>query len=314
MAKISWHIEPTSRCTLECPMCDRTWFYEKFKKRLTHDIDIDHLIRFLSDTSPSVHLCGNNGDPIYHKRFHELCAKLKSIGSRISISTNGSGKTTTWWKKLCSILSEDDSIQFSIDGLEDTNHLYRKNAKWQSIMEAISTVTNYNTKTVWKFIIFKHNQHQIEDARKFSQSLGIADFRLIKSDRWWKKELMPDEQYVNPIYKHQISVTKNKDSGSGIQQQCMSVTNGLPDTRLYIDSAGDFYPCCYLGLYAYRHKNIFDPRQKKYNIRDNTIQEILGRPEVQSFFDDTKEYQSAHKCCKINCGVPKTMIEKNSKL
>ena len=30
MVDINWHIEPTSKCTLECPLCDRTWFYEKF--------------------------------------------------------------------------------------------------------------------------------------------------------------------------------------------------------------------------------------------------------------------------------------------
>ena len=35
---VSFHIEPTSKCTLECPLCDRTWFYETFKKRF---IDFD---------------------------------------------------------------------------------------------------------------------------------------------------------------------------------------------------------------------------------------------------------------------------------
>ena len=44
---ISWHIEPTSKCTLECPLCDRTWFYETFKKRLLHEINVNNLVNFL---------------------------------------------------------------------------------------------------------------------------------------------------------------------------------------------------------------------------------------------------------------------------
>lgn len=302
MVKASWHIEPTSKCILECPLCDRTWFYEKFKKRLTQDINIDHLIKFLDGSSPDVTLCGNNGDPIYHAQFHKLCSELKNIDSTIRIVTNGSGKKKNWWMTLCRILSSNDSIIFSIDGLEDTNHLYRKNAKWDSIMDAIDVVTQYNINTTWKFIVFKHNQHQIDAVEKFSKSLGIRNFELVKSDRWWKKELMPDKQYVDPAYEQQRSVTNATDKSSKIKQNCMSIKNGQPDNQLYIDAEGDFYPCCWMGLYAFRYKNIFSPKLKKYNIKNNTIEQILTNQKVKKFFDSTKSYQSADKCCKIYCG------------
>ena len=303
MAKITWHIEPTSKCILECPLCDRTWFYKKFKKRLTHDIDIDHLINFLKGSSPEVLMCGNNGDPIYHNKFHELCSGLKNIDSKITITTNGSGKKKDWWEKLCSILTENDSIEFSIDGLEDTNHLYRKNAKWKTIMDAIEVVTNHNIDTTWKFIVFKHNQHQIEDAKNYSKELGIKNFRLIKSDRWWdtEEELMPNDKYVDQIYHEQIKVTSGKDMKVAIRQQCMSKQDGEPDTELYIDSSGDFYPCCKIGTYAFRYNSIFTPKNKKFNIKDISIQKLLGNSEIKNFFDSTKDYDSAHKCCKIYC-------------
>jgi len=314
MDKISWHIEPTSRCILECSMCDRTWFYEKFKKRLSSDIDIEHLINFLKGTSPNVLMCGNNGDPIYHRKFHNLCLELKKIDTTISITTNGSGKKKEWWRKLCSILSKNDSITFSIDGLNDTNHLYRKNANWNSIMDAINVVREKNIQTTWKFIVFKHNQHQIHEAEKISKTLGINHFELIKSDRWWKKDLMPDEKYVDLSYKHQIEVTKGLDKDNIIEQKCMSVPeSGVADNRLYIDADGDFYPCCRTGLYAFRYKNIFSPKHKKYNIKDNTIEQIMGSPEVKHFFNLTKTYQSADNCCKIYCGVNKTITRKNQK-
>ena len=133
---VSFHIEPTSKCTLECPLCDRTWFYETFKKRNLHEINIEHLVEFVG-TNAKINMCGNNGDPIYHSRFLDLCIRLKDNNCKISITTNGSSKTKSWWKKLNSILDENDILQFSIDGLEDTNHLDRKNAKWNSIMNGI---------------------------------------------------------------------------------------------------------------------------------------------------------------------------------
>ena len=44
---VSFHIEPTSKCTLECPLCDRTWFYETFKKRNLHEVNVNNIIKFV---------------------------------------------------------------------------------------------------------------------------------------------------------------------------------------------------------------------------------------------------------------------------
>lgn len=308
MASISWHIEPTSKCILECPLCDRTWFYEKFKKRLTNEIDVDHLLEFLKGTQPTVNLEGNNGDPIYHSKFHELCAGLKGIQSTITIVTNGSGKKKEWWEKVCKLLGPEDTIKFSIDGLQDTNHLYRKNSKWSTVMDAISVVAKHKINLVWKFIVFKHNQHQIEEARQISRELGFGAFEIIKSDRWWHKEFMPDPEYVDENYIHQRNVTNETDSHDFIKQECMSVMNGEPDRMLFIDADGDFYPCCNTANYAFRYKNIFSPKKKKFNIKDNTIDQILENTEVKNFFKSTKNYKTADKCCKIYCGKKEKVV------
>lgn len=173
-------------------------------------------------------------------------------------------------------------------------------------MDAIEVVTEYDINTTWKFIVFKQNEHQIKEAEQLSKTLGIKKFKLVKSDRWWKKDLMPSAEYVDPIYEHQISVTKGKDKKSTIVQECMTERNGEPNNQLYIDSDGDFYPCCKTGLYAFRYKNIFSPKRKKYNIVNNTIEQILNDFEVKNFFNQTKSYDTADNCCKIYCGGNKT--------
>ena len=298
---VDFHIEPTSKCTLECPLCDRTWFYEKFKKRLLHEIHVDNIVNFVGPNAV-VSMCGNNGDPIYHSKFHELCKKLKDNNCTITITTNGSSKTKTWWKKLNDILDANDKIIFSIDGLEDTNHLYRKNAKWKSIMAAIEVLQTRRCRIIWKFIPFKHNQHQIYQAKQLCNKLNFDDFRLEKSDRWLgKKELMPDRDYVDSYYKHQKTVLIDSDYTADMKPQCLK--NNLPSNALYIDAEGDFYPCCWIGTYRYKYKHLFAPNKKNFNISNNSLDSILEQKEVKEFFESTKQFTSAHECCKIQCGV-----------
>jgi len=298
---VSFHIELTSKCTLECPLCDRTWFYETFKKRNLHEINVDNIIRFVG-VNANVSMCGNNGDPIYHSEFLELCQKFKDNNCNLHIHTNGSAKTKAWWEKLKNILNKDDCIKFAIDGLEDTNHLYRKNAKWNTIMSAIETLKDRNFKIVWKFIVFKHNQHQIDDARSLSKQLMFDNFQLTYSDRWLgRTDLMPDQEYVNDYYQHQKQVLSSTEYSSNMVPACLK--NNLPSDSLYVDSEGDFYPCCWMGSYRYKYKSVFSPKQNPFNIKDNTLKQILENKSVKDFFKTTNQFTSAHECCKIQCGV-----------
>ena len=298
---VNFHIEPTSKCTLECPLCDRTWFYETFKRRNLHEINVDNIVNFVG-VNATVSMCGNNGDPIYHSEFLELCKKFKNNNCSLHIHTNGSAKTKAWWQKLKNILTKDDCITFAIDGLEDTNHLYRKNAKWNSIMTAIKTLKDRDFKIVWQFIPFKHNQHQILQAGELSKELGIDEFKILRSDRWLgKKELMPDREYIDNHYEIQQKVLVDPNFSIGMQPTCLK--NNLPSENLYIDAEGDFYPCCWIGTYRYKYKSVFSPKQKPFNIKDNTLNQILENTSVKEFFTSTKQFTSAHECCKIQCGV-----------
>ena len=293
-----FHIETTSKCTLECPLCDRTWFEKKFKKRLLHEIDVDTIVNFVGKNN-NLNLCGNNGDPIYHSRFLELCMKFKKNNNSLAIETNGSAKTQNWWRQLAEVLDQKDSITFAIDGLEDTNHLYRKNAKWDSIMTAVQTVVGKSFKTIWKFIVFKHNQHQIEQAKQKSKELGFDEFKVIHSHRWGdRQDLMPDKKYTNNKFETQQKVVAEEVVGKMIPG-CLLEKDGI---QMYVDSEGDFYPCCWMGSYRYKYKSMFKPNEKKYNITNTNLQTILNDKKVKEFYESTKQFTSAHECCKIHCG------------
>lgn len=299
---VSFHVEPTSKCTLECPACDRTWFYNTFKKRLLHDIDIDDLVKFVG-SSAEIEFMGNNGDPIYHSNFIEMCTKLKETNCKLHITTNGSSKTPSWWEKLNNVLNEDDKLTFSIDGLEDTNHLYRKNAKWESIMSAVKVFKKgRKCKLEWKFILFKHNQHQLEDVKQFSKDAGFDDFKYILSNRWLDgDDYMPDTKYVDKYFEHQEMVISDKNYKTAMRPNCL--IDNKPSNQLYIDAEGNFYPCCWMGTYRHKFKSLFSPRQNQFNIKNNSLMDILNNKEVKDFFNSTNRFTSANECCKLQCGV-----------
>lgn len=295
-----WHIEPTSKCILECPLCDRTWFYRKFKKRELHEINISQLVNFFKSQPKTIDMCGNNGDPIYHSDFIMLCKELKKIKCNLKITTNGSNKKKEWWNELGTVLDDKDTVIFSIDGLQDTNEIYRINSDWHSIMLGINILKKHNIRTIWKFIVFKHNEQQINEARKCAENLGM-EFRLEFSDRWWTNDFMPSSQYVSDSYVHQKKELSNKILNGKMIPKCLLKNSSK--MNLYIDSGGNFYPCCWTGLYSYRHNDIFDPRLKNFNIANKTMDQILQDPDVEDFFNKTKNYETASKCCKIYCGV-----------
>ena len=275
-----------------------TWFEKKFKKRLLHEIDVDTIVNFVGKNN-NLNLCGNNGDPIYHSRFLELCMKFKKNSNSLAIETNGSAKTQNWWRQLAEVLDQKDSITFAIDGLEDTNHLYRKNAKWDSIMTAVQTVVGKSFKTIWKFIVFKHNQHQIEQAKQKSKELGFDEFKVIHSHRWGdRQDLMPDKKYTNNKFETQQKVVAEEVVGK-MMPGCLLEKDGI---QMYVDSEGDFYPCCWMGSYRYKYKSMFKPNEKKYNITNTNLQKILNDKKVKEFYESTKQFTSAHECCKIHCG------------
>ena len=71
---VSLHVEPTSRCTLACPRCERTVFLDKFGKKnfSIDDLNIASLENFIDTPVDDITLCGNIGDPIYHREFINL--------------------------------------------------------------------------------------------------------------------------------------------------------------------------------------------------------------------------------------------------
>lgn len=178
------HIELSNYCNAACPMCPR---FVESTSLLRPDLIMDSitLTQFKEWFPPEfmkniqrILFCGTHGDPMMCKDIIEITEYIQEISPECTIiyHTNGGMRKPDFWKKLGEILSKNRDLYriiFSIDGLEDTNHLYRRNVKWPILMKNVKSYIDAGGNAFWEFLTFKHNEHQIDEATELSKELGF---------------------------------------------------------------------------------------------------------------------------------------------
>jgi sulfatase maturation enzyme AslB (radical SAM superfamily) len=92
-------------------------------------------------------------------------------------------RSEEFWFKMGQLFKDKKhwDIVFSIDGLEDTNHLYRRGVEWTKLMNNLTAFIKGGGVAIWEYLIFKHNEHQVDQARQLSVDLGFKEFRPKKA-------------------------------------------------------------------------------------------------------------------------------------
>jgi len=189
--KIHWEI--TDICNVKCPMCPRTDisnYCRPVKEIETTQFSLDDVKKLFSDEFlkkiKKIDFCGNFGDPCMARDFYEICEFLiKKYDIAIMASTNGSMRNPVWWKKLGELLADTEGwFEFHIDGLRDTNHLYRIGANWDKLMANVQAFIAGGARADWLYLLFKHNQHQLAKAHALAFDMGFDHFVPTLSSRF----------------------------------------------------------------------------------------------------------------------------------
>lgn len=291
---VSLHIEPTSRCTLACPRCERTVLLDKFTKKnfSINDLDIAALENFIDTPVDYIHLCGNLGDPIYHREFIKLVKMLIPKCQRVWITTNGSYKSRKWWKTLNSVLRSSDVIRFSIDGLPENFTEYRVGADWDSILVGIEECVAGPSNTAWKYIPFNFNEHDIDAAKKLSNNLGIDEFLVSPSDRWLINDPLRPAEYTGPRDTVQQAYKKENIRDFEIVPLCAN------NSEHYIGADGYYAPCCNSKNFEFYYKSVWWKNRNKHNIATTKLTEQIRH--FDDFYATIQESRPDY--CVFNCG------------
>ena len=285
--------ELSNYCNAACPMCARFDAEQNLLKEITNNKhttldDIKNKIgnRVIKNLKV-FRSCGNIGDGTMNPECEQIYDYVKSVNptTDLSINTNGGARNTDFYKELAKI---GVRVIFSIDGLEDTNHLYRRNVKWEKMFENVKSFLDAGGVAYWDFLVFKHNQHQVETAEKLSKQLGFVLFNKKTTTRWddfdkdgnWleRNEIKIDDYALE---KPEDKIVQDVDNERDVKVQnvttkkilCNSFAN--KNVEIFLHANGNVSPCCWLGdLKIHESKNIIKD-YASVNIHHTPLQQIL---------------------------------------
>jgi MoaA/NifB/PqqE/SkfB family radical SAM enzyme len=297
------HVELTSRCNASCPGCLRNNNGFGLRPGLVlMDIPIKTILQEMIKfpNLKVLHLCGNLGDPIAYKHLIPLLIKVEQYNKiqlhslrqqkYIDIHTNGSLRSVKWWEEFGENLHtnfyNNHQVVFGIDGLEDTHSIHRQGTNFNKIIDNARAFINAGGVAEWQYLKFKHNEHQVDEARQLAQDMGFKEFFVMKPFIWpkarhWKTgELLSgkrgrgggglqqsytytDRQVLNDAVDGSFTLNnyvKEKD--------CMHVDIDRDNTgnySLFLSVTGKILPCC--------HWNNDLSHKEKYDIDTLDIKE-----------------------------------------
>ena len=323
----SFHVELTDKCNAGCPMCPRTDQMNRCRadRSVVRNVELgladfeDHFDEAFCARTGEVIFGGAYGDPLAASELLEIVEHLTDRGVRVAVSTNGSLRKPDWWARMGRAMARTGSrLELHIDGLADTNPLYRVNTSFAKIRENAAAYIATGARAEWHYIICRHNQHQIEEAFALSREMGFARFTLIDTVRFGPDGrfayVMPDgtrRHLEAPTVK---STDFRADGGrltlasdapedpalpTGGSIACKSAARNSP----YISAHGVVSACCWVagsgeeaGLFR---THGLDP--DRYNLRKRRLEEIMADEPFASFYARAWA-ADALPTCRHKCG------------
>jgi MoaA/NifB/PqqE/SkfB family radical SAM enzyme len=313
----SIHLEISNNCQASCPMCSRNhhggldnplikvqdWTLEDFKTIINQDVldQVNHL-----------YFCGNFGDPLLNNNLIEMCEHVKNNSNvSIRIHTNGSLRSVQWWKNLAKALPTNHVVIFGIDGLEDTHSRYRIGTDYNKIIKNAQAFIAAGGYAEWAYIVFEHNQHQVNTAKNVAADIGFKRFTTKNSSRFvgdtnfevYNQEgntvdiLRPPKDTVIKFLDKTI-IENYKEVVKNTEIDCYV----LKSKEVYIDAYRNLMPCCFLAATPYNYSTvgsvIYNVRQQALHQYNELVSELgtintLEKP-VKNIID-SREYQTVWK-------------------
>jgi len=337
----SIHLEVTQNCQASCPMCDRNMN----GKGINPHINLDELSledckrifqpKFIAQLD-TMYMCGNLGDPIVAKDTLEIFKyfRLHNPNMWLSMNTNAGAKNEEWWKDLAKVFGRMGAVIFSVDGLADTNHLYRQGVVWKNVERNMRVFINAGGRARWDFLIFEHNQHQVDEAEELAKEWGVEKFMKKKTGRFItqdskKKEThqavskkgnettklkKPDVQYQNKAINKQATIVKKYNSMDAYYDKAPIICKVKDKAEIYITAEGLALPCCWTAgrMYKWWHKDpkveqIWDfiPDKTVLDAR-NGLEEVFNTGifnRIQDSWSKESVADGKLKVCAMKCGA-----------
>ena len=340
------HLEITQRCQAACPMCDRNENGGVDNRHITNaELSLEDCKRIFEpdfiQQLETMYMCGNLGDPIVAHDTLEIFKYFREHNPTmwLSMNTSAGAKDETWWRELAQVFGRMGTVIFSVDGLSDTNHLYRQNVVWSNVERNMRAFIDAGGRARWDYIVFGHNEHQVDEARELAESWGVERFQLKKSGRFFtaKSEQKDVHQARNrkgeqtqaiakptKVENQNLALLKQKEiektygSMRDYYDKCSINCKAVEKKEIFITAEGLLMPCCWTGgrMYKWWHKDyrveqIWDHidragSKQAISVLEHGIKQVMQGPLLNSIRDswtiDSVD-QGKLGVCAMKCGT-----------
>ena len=339
------HLEVTQNCQASCPMCDRNMNGEGINPHINldeltlEDCKKIFLPEFIAQLN-TMFMCGNLGDPIVARDTLEIFRYFREHNPKmwLSMNTNAGAKNEEWWTELAGVFGRMGAVIFSVDGLRDTNHIYRQGVVWNNVERNMRAFINAGGRARWDFLIFEHNQHQVEEAEALANAWGCEKFMKKKTGRFItstskKKEThqavnrkgektteikKPIPKYQNTALKKQTTVVKKHGTMETYYDRAKIHCKVKEEGNLFITAEGLAMPCCWTAgrMYKWWHA---DPKVEQVwefidavggkdaiNAKTHGLRSVFNTgifDNIQDSWNKASVADGKLKVCSMKCGV-----------
>lgn len=283
----------STKCNLHCRFCLKEVLFEKYGFVENIDMDLDIAKKIFDHDIEKIHICSNRGEALFHDKIDDIIMYAKEKGNKIDFVTHAFHKPRIWWVGLAKLFTIEDCVIFPLDGVGNKTHNIYRMSDFYTVLRNIEAFVNAGGNAIWRFIKFKHNQHQVELAEQLAENIGCR-LIVINSHTYDSKLEKPDTK---------VWTTEN------ILDEEITSKDFIPcdDKQHYVNVKGILFPCCFIanvfGNKPLRDRHyekdlvkLFEEEKELLKIENNDINYII---ENSKFFKELISNKNSFVCKQV---------------
>lgn len=172
-------VDPTNLCNLRCVFCPTG---QQRGSRPSVVLSLPRFKRILRTLGPyliHVDFC-NWGEPLLNKDLFEMIRLAKQYGPTTKVDSNLNVPLSEADAEAL-VRSGLDSLNMSVDGAtQETYQKYRRNGNIDTVFKNMKLLVaakkrlgSPTPRLHWQFLVFRHNEHEIELAKALAREIGV---------------------------------------------------------------------------------------------------------------------------------------------
>lgn len=296
---ITYSIEPTNHCNLQCPECPSGLGALTRPLGLLSINDFCEIINQIKDSGFYLQLFFQ-GEPYINKSLPEMIKYAQSKNVYVSVSTNGHFITEKTVNDV--VENAPDKVTFSMDGLDEESYKnYRVGGSFQKANEGLRLLIKKRNElkkkipfVEFQFIVMRQNEHMLDDVIKYGKNVGVDKvvFKTMQVSSYENavRFLPSDQKYSRYIIKDGSVKIKSK-----LKDHCFALWR-----TSVITWDGTVVPCCFDK----------DADFKLGGLKENSMKDIWLSESYHNFRQGVLENRKGLSMC-TNCteGLKMNILE-----